>query len=46
MAPVTLSPALIAPLPDNKFSNKLASDVSLSILRNPTYCYFASFSIV
>ena len=32
--------------PVNRFSNKLASNVPNNVLRNPTFCYFASFLIV
>ena len=40
------SPALFIPLPVNIFPNKLATNVLNKILRNPSFCYFASFWIV
>ena len=40
------SPDLIALLPGNRFSNKLAFKVSNNIPRNPLLCSFASFLIV
>ena len=40
------SPALIVPLSFNRFPNQLATKVSNNILRNPPFCYFASFFIV
>ena len=40
------SPALIIPLSANIFPNKLASNGLNNILRNLTFCYFASFLIV
>ena len=41
-----LSPALIVPLPVNRFPNKLAPNVPNNILRSATFCSFASFLIV
>ena len=41
-----LSPALIAPLPVNRFPNKLAPNATNNIMRNPPFSSFASFSIV
>ena len=40
------SPALIVPLPVNRFPNKLAPNVSNNILRNPPFRSFALFLIV
>ena len=40
------SPALLVSLPDNIFPNKVASNVPNKILRNPPFCFFASFLIV
>ena len=40
------SPALIVPLPVNRFSNKLAAKVTNNIPRNSPFCYFALFLIV
>ena len=40
------SPALIVSLPINRFLNKLAPNVTNSILRNPLFWSFASFFIV
>ena len=39
-------PALTIPFPAIMCPNKLAANVSNSILRNPPFCYFASFLIV
>ena len=39
-------PALIVSLPINRFLNKLAPNVTNSILRNPLFWSFASFFIV
>ena len=40
------SPALITPLPVNRFPNKVAPKVPINILRNPPFCSFASFLII
>ena len=40
---IALSPALIVPLPVNRFSNKGAPSAPNSILRNPPFCSLASF---
>ena len=40
------SPALIVPLPVNRFLIKLAPKMPHYIPRNPPFCSFASFSIV
>ena len=40
------SPALVTPLPANKFPNNIAPNVPSNILRNPTFCYFVPFSFV
>ena len=40
------SPTLIAPLPINRFPSKLAPNVPNNILRNLSFCSFASFWIV
>ena len=40
------SPALITPLPVNRFPNKLASNIPNNIPRIPPFCSFASFWIV
>ena len=40
------SPALIVPLPVNRFSNKLAPTVPNNIPRNSPFCYFAFILIV
>ena len=45
-AVIVHSPALIAPLPVNRFPNKLAHEVPNNILRNPSFCSFASLLIV
>ena len=37
------SPALIAPLSADIFSNKVAANVPNNILKNPPFCSFASF---
>ena len=34
------------PLPANRFPNKLAFKMPNNILKNPPFCYFASFLIV
>ena len=39
------SPALIVPLPVNRFFNKLAPTVPNNILRNPPSCSFVAFLI-
>ena len=39
-------PSLIVPLSANGFPNKPAPNEPSSILKNPPFCYFASFSIV
>ena len=36
------SPTLITPLPNNISPNKLESNVPNRILRNPSFCFFAS----
>ena len=36
----------IAPLPVNRFPNKLTPNVPNKILKNPPFCYFASFLTV
>ena len=41
-----LSPAVIVPLPVNRFPNKLAPNVPNNILRNQRFSCFASFLIV
>ena len=40
------SPAQITPLPADIFLSKLGADVPVNMLRNPLFCFFASFSIV
>ena len=40
------APALIVPLIIKRFSNKLAPNILNKLLRNPTFCSFALFSIV
>ena len=40
------SPALVVPLPVNRFPNKLALKVPHDIPRNPPFCSFDPFSIV
>ena len=40
---IALSPALIVPLPVNRFSNKGAPSAPNSIQRNPPFCSLASF---
>ena len=40
------SPALIAPLPENRFPNKLAPKMPNNIPRSPPFYSFASFLIV
>ena len=40
------SPASITPLPANIFHNKLGLNVSIHMMRNVPFCFFASFSIV
>ena len=45
-AQIISSPALITPLPVNRFPNKVAPKVPINILRNPPFCSFASFLIV
>ena len=40
------SPALIAPLPENRFPNKLAPKMPNNIPRGPPFYSFASFLIV
>ena len=46
--PALTMPSLtpILPLPVNRFPNILAPNVPNNILRNPRFCYFASFLIV
>ena len=39
-------PALVIPLLANILPNKIALNVLNNTLRNPPFCYFASFSIV
>ena len=41
----TPSPAFTS-LPVNRFSDKLVPNVPNNMLRNPSFCYFALFSIV
>ena len=43
---IALSLALIAPLPANRFPNKVAARVSINMPKNPTFYYFAAFLIV
>ena len=40
------SPTLIIPLPANMFPNRLGPDMPNSILRNRSFCSFASFLTV
>ena len=40
------SPARTVPLSDNIFFNKVAPIVRHNMLKNPLFCYFASFPIV
>ena len=46
LALIVPSPALIVPLPTNRFTNKLASDVPNNILKTSPFCSFDSFVIV
>ena len=45
-APITSLPLLINPYSVNLLPNKPAATVPNHILRNPPFCYFASFLIV
>ena len=41
-----LVPSSVTPLPYNKFPSRLAPRVPNSMLRNPSFCFLVSFSIV
>ena len=43
---VVPSPAIIVPLPVNRFPNKIAPKFLNNTRRNPTFCSFAPFLIV